>query len=65
MFTASKPKFIYDEAGNKTDVLMPYSDYKALLEALEEAHDFRVITERRAQNNPKVSLEEMKQRLGM
>jgi hypothetical protein len=61
----TKPKFVYDEAGNKTDVLMPYSDYEALLEALEDANDFRVITERRAENNPTVSLEEMKKRLGL
>jgi hypothetical protein len=36
----TKPKFVYDEAGNKTDVLMSIEDYESLLEDLEDIKRF-------------------------
>jgi hypothetical protein len=36
----TKPKFVYDEAGNKTDVLMSIEDYETLLEDLEDIKRF-------------------------
>jgi PHD/YefM family antitoxin component YafN of YafNO toxin-antitoxin module len=65
MMTMPKPKFITDENGNKTDVVLSLADYEALLEALEDAHDLYVVTERRAETEEYISLDELKRNLGM
>jgi hypothetical protein len=65
MTAMTKPKITYDEAGNEIEVTIPAAEYKALLEELEDAHDYRIVTERRAENSQPVSLEDMKRKLGL
>jgi hypothetical protein len=66
MMTMPKPKFITDENGNKTDVVLSLADYEALLEALEDAEDVLFYDQaKREDDGMRISLEEMKTRLGM
>ena len=51
-------RFIVDESGNKTAVILPLEDYEELL---EDIHDLTVIAERK--DEPTISLEELKKRL--
>ncbi len=51
-------RFIIDEAGKKTAVILPVKDYEGLL---EDIHDLAVIAERK--DEPTISLEELKKRL--
>ena len=51
----SKHRFLLDEAGNKTDVVIPLEEYEAMLEALEDADDIR--TARARTDEPTVRLE--------
>jgi hypothetical protein len=43
----SRHRFLMDEAGNKTDVVIPVAEYEAMLEALENAEDIRTARARR------------------
>jgi len=54
----SQEKFIIDENGRKTAVVVPVKRYARLLEDL---HDLSVIAERR--DEPTVSLKELKKKL--
>jgi PHD/YefM family antitoxin component YafN of YafNO toxin-antitoxin module len=65
MTAMTKPKYVLDDMGNKVEVILPVADYEALLEELEDAHDYRIVTERRAENSQPVSLEDMKRKLGL
>ncbi len=66
MLTMTRPKFIYDDAGKKTEVILPVEDYEALLEALEDAEDVILYDEaKREDDGTRISLEEMKKRLGL
>jgi len=56
--TKIRERFIVNENGKKTAVVMPLSDYRRLLEDL---HDLTVVAERREE--PTISLDEMKRRL--
>jgi hypothetical protein len=47
MFPQIRPKFLIDEAGNKTAVQLSLEDYHALLERLENAEDIAIFNERR------------------
>ena len=51
-------RFIVDESGNKTAVILPLEDYEELL---EDIHDLTVIAERKSE--PSINLEELKKRL--
>ena len=51
-------KYIVDEAGQKTDIILPMDEYEDLLEDL---HDLAVIAERK--DEPTVSLDELKRKL--
>lgn len=51
-------KYITDESGNRSAVVLPIEEYEGLLEDL---HDLAVIAERR--NEPTVTFEEIKARL--
>ncbi len=51
-------KFVVDEAGNKTAVILPVEEYEELL---EDIHDLAVIAERK--DEPTISLEDLKKRL--
>jgi hypothetical protein len=53
-----KERFIVDENGRRTAVVLSLADYERLLEDL---HDLRVVAER--QGEPTLSLEEVKQNL--
>jgi len=41
-----KEKFIVDQMGDKTDVIIPYRDYALLL---EDVHDLAMIAERKSE----------------
>ena len=51
-------KYIVDEKGQKTAVVLPIEEYEELL---EDIHDLAVIAERREE--PSISFEELKKRL--
>jgi len=51
-------KYIVDESGQKTDIILPVDEYEELLEDL---HDLAVIAERK--NESTISFEELKKRL--
>jgi hypothetical protein len=62
----AKPRFIVDEAGNKTEVVLPISDYEAMLEALEDAEDVILYDKaKREDDGTRISLEEMKSYLAI
>ena len=51
-------KYIVDDKGEKTDVVLPIEEYSELIEDL---HDLAVIAERR--DEPTISFEELKKKL--
>jgi PHD/YefM family antitoxin component YafN of YafNO toxin-antitoxin module len=51
-------KFIVDESGNKTAVILPVEEYEELL---EDIHDLAVIAERKEE--PTIGFEDLKKRL--
>jgi hypothetical protein len=59
----SRHRFLMDEAGNKTDVVIPVAEYEAMLEALEDAEDIRTARARRDEATVPLEdvLEELKQ----
>lgn len=58
---------IWSRGGKKEFVILPYDEYKALCEQLEDAEDFRLLEEskKRQANAPTIPHEEMMRRLGM
>jgi len=56
--TVAREKFIVDEKGKKTAVIIPLRRYRKMLEDL---HDLAVVAERRSEES--IPLEEMKRRL--
>lgn len=56
--TQEKEKYIVNEKGAKTDVIIPLDEYEELLEDL---HDLAIIAERK--DEPTLSLEELKKKL--
>jgi hypothetical protein len=54
----TKEKYIVNNKGKKTAIILPMKQYEQLLEDL---HDLAVVAERK--NEPVISLEEMKRRL--
>ena len=59
MNTGTKHRYIVDEAGRATGVVLPIKAYRKLMEDL---HDLAVVAERR--DEPPISMEEMRRRLG-
>jgi hypothetical protein len=53
-----REKFIVDEKGKKTAVILPLKRYRRMLENL---HDLAVVAERRSEES--ITLEEMKRQL--
>jgi len=51
-------KFVVDESGNKTAVILPVEEYEELL---EDIHDLAVIAERKEE--PTIGFEDLKKRL--
>ena len=56
--TASQDRFVVDEAGRKTGVILSVKRYRQLMEDL---HDLAVVAERRGEKP--ISLDDMKRRL--
>ncbi len=56
--TASQERFVVDEAGRKTGVILSVKRYRQLMEDL---HDLAVVAERRGEKP--ISLDDMKRRL--
>lgn len=52
-------RYVVDDDGSRTAVILPVEEYEHLLEDL---HDLAVVAERREENP--ISLEEMRKRLG-
>ena len=69
MLTISKPKFIYDEAGNKTEVIIALTDFEKYIQLLEDAEDTEDVylydQAKQEDDGSYISLEEMKSRLGL
>ncbi len=63
--STNQHQFVFDADGNKTFVLIPISEYEAFFEAREDAHDVEVVTQRRNEPSGSVSLEELRQNLGL
>ena len=61
-----KPTFI-EENGKRKFVIFNMKDYKAITEALEDAHDVRLIEEskRKSAGKPNISHEQMLKELGL
>ncbi len=60
------PEYI-TRAGKKEYAVLPYEEFLALQEEIEQAEDILAIRETRTENAhaPGISLDEMKQRLGL
>jgi PHD/YefM family antitoxin component YafN of YafNO toxin-antitoxin module len=54
----SKPRYIVDESGHKTAVVIPVEEYEDLL---EDVHDLAIIAERK--NESTTSFDELKKRV--
>jgi PHD/YefM family antitoxin component YafN of YafNO toxin-antitoxin module len=54
----SQPRYIVDESGNKTAVVIPVEEYEDLL---EDVHDLAIIAERK--NESTISFDELKKRV--
>jgi PHD/YefM family antitoxin component YafN of YafNO toxin-antitoxin module len=54
----SQPRYIVDESGNKTAVVIPLEEYEDLL---EDVHDLAIIAERK--NESTISFDELKKRV--
>lgn len=54
------PQFVVDEKGKRKSVLLPYKDYKELVELAQDVIDAKLIDEVR--NEPTVSWEEVKKK---
>ena len=57
MASQKKIKYIYDDRGNKTDVIIPINKYESLLEDLA---DLQIIRDRK--NEKSIPFEEVKKR---
>lgn len=65
MLTASKPKFIYDEAGTKTEVIIALTDFEKYMQLLEDAEDVYLYDQAKQEDDGSyISFREMKTRLG-
>jgi len=51
-------RFVVDETGKRTKVILDIEDYEKLLEALEEAGDIRACDELKASNEEAIPLEQ-------
>lgn len=52
------PQYITDSKGNKLSVILPLSEYKKIIEALEELEDIRLYDEAMMDKEPTVPVEE-------
>jgi hypothetical protein len=62
----TKPKFVYDESGNRVEVILAMQDYQAMLEMVEDAEEEKLYDQAKQEDDGKyLTLEEMKMRLGL
>jgi len=52
------PKYITDETGNKSAVILPIKEYSKLLEELEDAEDIRIYKQGKADKSPAIPIDE-------
>jgi hypothetical protein len=62
MSASKKIKFLYNEQGKKTDVVIPMSQYEQMMEELEDLEDLRAIEESKLCKEKAIPFEEMKKR---
>lgn len=55
------PQFVIDEKGRKKSVLLPYKDYKELIELAQDFIDAKLIDE--AKDEPRVPWEQVKEKI--
>ena len=66
MTAMTKPKYVLDDMGNKVEVILPVADYEVLIELLEDADDEQLYDQaKREDTGERISLAEMKKRLGL
>ncbi len=51
-------KYLVDEAGNRKAVVVPISEWKKIVEALEELHDIRAYDEAKSQPSDVIPFEQ-------
>jgi hypothetical protein len=52
------PKYIIDETGNKSAVVLPIKEYDKLIEELEDIEDIRLYDEGKADKSPSIPIDE-------
>ncbi|MBI5326453.1 MAG: hypothetical protein HZB41_14470 [Ignavibacteriae bacterium] len=62
---AIKEKFIVDEKGNKTDVVLPIEDYEKLLNELEDIEDVKVYDNAKMKNDEVIPFEDAMKEIGL
>jgi len=63
--TAIKEKFIVDENGNKTEVVLSIKDYEALISELEEFEDARIYDIAHSSKQEFIPFEEAMKEIGL
>ena len=62
-----KPKILENKEGKKEFVILPYDDFTAVLEILEDAQDLLLLREakKKERKSPSISLSQTKKELGL
>ncbi len=53
------PKFLFDVDGNKTGVLLKKADFEAIMEALEDYHDYKLVKKRTTKSHKTYTTQEI------
>lgn len=53
-----RPQYITDNAGKKISVVLPFEDFKAIMEELEELEDIKLYDEAKKSNEPSIPIDE-------
>ncbi|MCL5992251.1 MAG: hypothetical protein M1419_09160 [Bacteroidetes bacterium] len=62
---AIKEKFIVDEKGNRTDVILPIEDYEKLLNELEDIADIKAYDNAKMKNDELIPFEDAMKEIGL
>ncbi|TAL67708.1 MAG: hypothetical protein EPN82_13740 [Bacteroidetes bacterium] len=60
-----KEKFIVDENGNRTDVVLPIKDYEKLLNELEEIEEVKAYDNAKIKNDEVLPFEDAMKEIGL
>ena len=60
-----KEKYVIDENGNKTEVILSIEAYKKLLEELEELEELKLYDEAKSKENETIPFDEAMKELGL